>query len=302
MAPPLLLVVPVLIWVAAGVGLAAAYRAASTTLVLRLAAGFLALWSLLATTALLWVIENGGWSAILRVARSPSELLPIFGPAGATLWIAGAVGAFAILLVAFVMNQVVGRGILVLLDPAELPWPEGLAPPPQPVRLLGSRAPERYAFSFALLTVGTRPGRLSRTEVIVLSQGLRASLTEEEVRAVVAHEVGHIAGLDGRYLTFLRTLARLMRWDPLFAYISSSVTRREEYRADDAAVLATGRPLDLARALYKVGVVGPAPPPRSGPAGLLGEGGERGRREAIARIRRLVAMAESSERRDGSSA
>jgi Zn-dependent protease with chaperone function len=83
-----------------------------------------------------------------------------------------------------------------------------------------------------------------------------------------------------------------MRWDPVLAYVAHSLTRREEYRADDEAVRLTGRPLALARALYKVAGLG-EPAPVSGAVGFLGSLGDRTRSETLERIRRLVALADS---------
>ncbi|HEV2166895.1 MAG TPA: M48 family metalloprotease [Thermoplasmata archaeon] len=286
-----LLYLPVLVWVGSGAGLAYAFRRSEPTTVLRLASVFLALWSLLATTWLVWILESGGWSALVGMAHSPNGALALFAPSTGPLWVDGAIGAFAILLVAFLLNQAVGRGTLHVMQPVAVPWPEGLERPTLPVLLLESRTPDREAFSFTLLAFGGPRWLPHRLEVIVVSRGLRAVLTEEECAAVVAHEVGHLRDLDGRYLTFVRTFSRMMRWDPLLAYVAAKLTSREEYRADDDAVRSTGRPLPLARALYKAGV---EVPPRFpwGATGLLGSRGPKGRREALLRIQRLVAMAE----------
>ncbi|MCI4355075.1 MAG: M48 family metalloprotease, partial [Thermoplasmata archaeon] len=89
-----------------------------------------------------------------------------------------------------------------------------------------------------------------------------------------------------------RTLARLMRWDPVLAHLASTLTRREEYRADEEAARLTGRPLALARALYKVSLAHPGTPPSASVA-FLGGGGRRQRRETVERIRRLVELSES---------
>ncbi|HYK93096.1 MAG TPA: M48 family metalloprotease, partial [Thermoplasmata archaeon] len=129
-------------------------------------------------------------------------------------------------------------------------------------------------------------------EVIVLSDGLLDALTSVEVEAVVAHELGHVRDLDARYLTFFRTLARMMRWDPLFALFASSLTRREEYRADDDAVSQTRRPLALARALFKASTRTSAAS-RVGVNSFLGSPGRRGSIETRRRIERLIALAES---------
>lgn len=283
------LYVPVAVWLAVAAGLVVAFRRSTPPLVLRLAVAFLALWALLVTTTAAWVLTHGGESAVLTLLRSPERL---FAPTGWPAWIAGAVGAFALFAVAFTLNQTVGRGFLRILRPRPLRWPPGLPRPQVPTELLvfPSSAPE--AFSFALVRRGA-DGRVGRHEYILLSSGLRDRLTPEEVEATVAHELGHLRSLDGRYLTFLRTLARMMRWDPVIGYLTSCLTRREEFRADVEAARLTRRPLALARALYKAAAL-PAPlaPPMGALAFLSGRG-RRARSHTMARIRRLVELAES---------
>ena len=127
--------------------------------------------------------------------------------------------------------------------------------------------------------------------MILVSEGLIDRLSTEEREAVVAHELSHIRELDGRYLTFFRILSRMMRWDPILAYFANRLTDREELRADSDAVELTRRPRALARALFKASSAADGPV-RAFP-GLLGTGGRRGRRQAVERIRRLVALAES---------
>jgi Zn-dependent protease with chaperone function len=285
-APELgMLILLVAAWAAVGVGLAIAFRWAPSTTLFRLAAAFLAGWALLATTTLLWVVANGGLSGIVRLAQAPAEL---FEPRSALVWLGGGLGAFLVFFLAFVLSQAVGRGFLAALRPRPLSWPEALPPPATPTSLLAFPSARREAFSFTLLERGARGG-FRRRDVILVSDGLLERLTPVEQEAVVAHEWGHIRELDGRYLTFFRTLARMMRWDPVLALLADSLTSREEFRADGAAVELTRRPRALARALYKASALAP---PRAA-AGLFGAGGRRGRRQAVERIRRLVALAES---------
>ena len=280
---------PLIVWVAVGFGLLVAYRRSASATVLRLAALFLAFWALLATTGLVWVIANGGLSAFSRLVATP---LDPFDPRFALLWFYGALGAFVVFLAAFLVSQTVARGLVRLLATRALRWPPRLTAPSTPTRLLAFRSERADAFTFTLLERGEH-GWPRRRNVILVSEGLLARLTAEEWEAVVAHELGHIRELDGRYLTFFRTLSRMMRWDPVLALLTASLVRREEYRADVDAVELTRRPRALARALYKAGIafdrIHPAAPR------LLGTGGRRGRRETVERIRRLVALAESGE-------
>ena len=278
---------PVALWVAVGVGLLLTYRHATSTTVFRLATVFLATWAPLATTVLVWVLSHGGVTGALQLVDAP---LTLFQAPSATIWIAGAIGAFLVFLAAFVLSQGVGRGFLALLHPSPIAWPSRLPPPLTPTSLLRFSSRRAEAFTFTLLERGgTRLVR--RHDVILVADVLLDQLTEDEREAVVAHEYGHLRDLDGRYLTFFRTLARMMRWDPVLAYLADALTRREEYRADLEAVALTARPRALARALYKASVL----PPRSIGAGssLLGVGGRRGQRETVERIRRLVRLAES---------
>ncbi len=205
----------------------------------------------------------------------------------------GAGTAFALLASAFLLNQLVGRGWIAKLSPRPLEWPKGLPRPGTRATLarFPGRIPEAFGFTLVERLPGTRL-TLRRREVILLSDALLARLTPEERRAVVAHELGHVAALDGRYLTFLRTLSRLVRWDPVYAVLSRSMTRLEEIRADDIAVQLTGRPRALARALYKAA----APPTGSFSSpvarGLLGRGGAPGPTGVEERIGRLLVHAE----------
>jgi len=195
-----------------------------------------------------------------------------------------------VFLVAFLLSQTVGRGFLKLFPSEELPWPAGLPSPTAPVSVRVFRSRSGGAFAFTLLELGG-PHAVRCRDVIMVSDGLYSELGEREWEAVLAHELGHLRELDGRYLTFFRTLSQLMRWDPILAFFADSLTHREEYRADLDAVELTRRPRTLARALYKAAMLSPST--GGSLPSLLGVGGRRGRRQAWERIRRLVALAES---------
>jgi Zn-dependent protease with chaperone function len=287
-----LLYLPLLAWLAVGILLLVAYRRSDSAVVFRLAAVFLAIWALFATTGLLWVLTNGGWVGVVHLAHAP---LLLFEPRYLGMWAAGAIGAFGVFFVAFVLSQAVGRGFLALLRPRPLAWPSALPRPATPTSLLTFLSDQPEAFAFTLLERGG-PRFLRRHDFILVSKRLLDALTTEERNAVVAHEVGHIRELDGRYLTFFRTLSRTMRWDPILAYLADRLTEREEYRADLDAVELTRQPQALARALYKVARFPSVP--RAAP-GLLGVGGRRGRRQAAERIRRLMRLAESGQYEEG---
>ncbi|MFZ0829509.1 MAG: M48 family metalloprotease [Thermoplasmata archaeon] len=285
-----LLYLPVGVWIATGVGLLVAFRKSTPRLVLRLAATFLALWAVLATTVLVWVLFNGGVEAVLALVHSP---LLLFQSRWTLVWVTGALGALGVFTVAFFLNQLVGHGLLKILPTSSVPWPADLPLPDAPTTLLEFESAAAEAFSFTLVEPGLRERRLPyRRDVILLSRGLRAVLAPDELDAVIAHELGHIRGLDSRYLTFLRTFAQMMAWDPLLTYLARSLTTREEFRADLDAARMTHRPMALARALYKALTLPEPSTPRPFP-GFLRLAGRHGHQEAYRRIRRLVALAES---------
>ncbi len=278
---------PILVWIGLGTALLATYRRSESRVVFRLAAVFLGVWALLATTVLAWVLANGGWNAVLRLVAAP---LTIFDEQFLTVWLIGAAGAFLVFLLAFLLSQAVGRGFLLLLRPRALAWPAGVAVWGSTPDLWVFDSDRVEAFTFSLFERGDH--RLfRRRDVVLVSEGLLAELTPLEWEAVLGHELGHVQDLDGRYLTFFRTLSRMMRWDPILALLANALSRREEFRADLHSVELTGRPRVLARALYKALRLAPAS--ARGLPGLLGIGGRRGREETLERIRRLVQLAES---------
>jgi Zn-dependent protease with chaperone function len=288
------IVLPVAAWLAFGVGLLVAVRRSESPIVLRLAAVFLGLWSLLATTALV--------AGVIAAERHelPGGLFPVGGAAtGAEvgLWLVGALGALGVLTVAFGLNQLVARGLLRLGRPQSLPWPPALGAMPTGIQLVSFHSPRLEAFSFTLLELGG-PWGVRRKELIFLSEALLTRLTDEERVAVIAHEWGHIRGLDSRYLTFFRTLARMMRWDPVVGYCATALTRREEYRADREAARLTGRPEVLARALWKVSALS-TPDLSRGYGGFTGRLSLGPQSEVARRIERLVPPLEPSASPEG---
>ena len=288
-----LLFLPVLLWLSIGAALAVVSRLGRPVPLLRLAAVFLGLWAVLATTALVWVLSNGGLQAIDDLDRAP---LAPFAASSSGAWALGAIGALVVFAITFLLTQLVGRGLLRSLSPRPHPWPAGLPRPRTETELLEFHSERPEAFSFTIVARGSRPARgWRRREIVLLSDGLTERLTESERVAVIAHELGHVTGLDGRYLTFLRTLSRLMMWDPLLSYLARTLTRSEEYRADLASARLTGDPLALARALFKASRYTPARSALPVP-GFLGAGSSG---DTAERIRRLVSLAESMHPPEG---
>ncbi len=194
------------------------------------------------------MLSNGGWSAVVRLARAPGTIFE--APVPAALAAGRARGVRDLL---DRVSAQPGRRSRLPRDPSP-PCPSlgqhGSPRPSTPTDLLSFPSSRVEAFTFTLLELGDRrrhppPGCDPRLG------GTYRPLSTEEREAVVAHELGHIRELDGRYLTFFRTSSRMMRWDPILAYLANRLTEREELRADLDAVEMTSRPRALARALLQ---------------------------------------------------
>src|SRR5580658_5817854 len=107
LAISLVLGAPVLAWAAAGFGLWLAFPRSTSPQLLRLATVFVALWAVLATTALLWLLMHGAPGLVTLW----SDPLVAFTAAALPLWAFGAFGAFTVCAIAFLLNQVAGRGL-----------------------------------------------------------------------------------------------------------------------------------------------------------------------------------------------
>jgi len=125
-------------------------------------------------------------------------------------------------------------------------------------------------------------GRNSRTAAVCCTQGLLKTLDEDELRAVLAHELAYVSGPDmlassvsaglAAVIMFPASLARFLRppaaagaglgalesalllvLGPIAAVIIRlAVSRERVYRADATAALVAGDPLELAGALRTI--------------------------------------------------
>jgi heat shock protein HtpX len=103
-----------------------------------------------------------------------------------------------------------------------------------------------------VLAVGTSARRVS----LCCTEGLLRSLTEAELRAVLAHELAHMSRRDivvsswSAGFAALLSLARLRPLAALALRVTAPTSR--EYRADASGALMTGDPMALASALRKI--------------------------------------------------
>ncbi len=88
--------------------------------------------------------------------------------------------------------------------------------------------------------------------MVCLTSGLIGSLSDEELSALLAHEVGHISRRDNLAI-FIALFIRDFLWPlPVSHHLFSVFIHEKEYAADDFAVQLTGNPLELASAIVSV--------------------------------------------------
>jgi Zn-dependent protease with chaperone function len=98
----------------------------------------------------------------------------------------------------------------------------------------------------------------SRNPVIVIGAELLASLDEEELEGVLAHELAHVRRRDTLMATALGALRDLTFFVPGGGWAVQQLHRERELAADQVAVRVTERPGALASGLLKVLEVNPA--------------------------------------------
>ncbi len=145
-------------------------------------------------------------------------------------------------------------------------------------------------------------GRDPEHGVVAVTQGLMSILTPEELRGVIAHEIGHIANRDiliqtiaGVLASAIVSIANMMQFAAIFgvgrssdeegggssligglllaflapvaaAIIQMAISRSREYLADDTGAAISGQPLALAGALNKLQLYNERIPMRNGNA------------------------------------
>lgn len=127
---------------------------------------------------------------------------------------------------------------------------------------------------------------------IFFSRELLRTLDDEELRAVIAHEVAHLRARD-TIVTFIAGLLRdVVAWNPIAHMAHNRLLADREMEADRVAASVTG-PLPVAAGLVKVckAMNGRRSPAQSATMALL-----RPRRSVARRVRALLALADSPQR------
>ncbi|WP_062209552.1 M56 family metallopeptidase [Streptomyces sp. NBRC 109706] len=121
--------------------------------------------------------------------------------------------------------------------------------------------PDQHPYAYALPGGRGRPGR------IVVSSGMRAGLSADEYRALLAHERAHLAGRHHRYLLAGELAARA---HPLLTPLRGAAAYATERWADEDAASAVGDRGLTARAVGHAALVGRPPAGLGGPGFAAG--------------------------------
>ncbi len=105
---------------------------------------------------------------------------------------------------------------------------------------------------FSIPVLNLRPKRRSARDIIVITENLIRHLEEDELEAVIAHEMAHIMDRDDRFYPFYKSIGMFFFFDPVIQYLIGRFVRRKELKADRYAALTTQKPRSLAKALLKV--------------------------------------------------
>lgn len=115
-----------------------------------------------------------------------------------------------------------------------------------------------------------------RAPVVLLP--VRASSWPAAIRrAVLAHELAHVARRDNAVRTAARAIRALFWWHPAVWLVTGAIDRAAEYACDEAAVRAGATPVDYATALVRVAAELRGETAPAFGAALLSAGGLRGR-------------------------
>jgi Zn-dependent protease with chaperone function len=122
------------------------------------------------------------------------------------------------------------------------------------LRSLSARAGVRRAPSIAVLPHGqvgafTTGGRRPK---ILISHGVLEELDDDEIDAVLAHELAHIGARDVQVVTAAGFLRDLVAWNPIAHIAFRRLTANRELEADRRAAEITGNPLAVASGLVKM--------------------------------------------------
>jgi len=88
--------------------------------------------------------------------------------------------------------------------------------------------------------------------VVVMSERLLSLLKQDELEAVMAHELAHIRNSDTSLKALVTAYKTVLPIDPVARLVEAAFHREREMAADETAAKTTKKPLSLAQALLKI--------------------------------------------------
>jgi len=153
--------------------------------------------------------------------------------------------------------------------------------------LVGAGGPHRVRITVSDLLPA--PVALGRAE-ICLPRRVLQELTPGEQRSIVAHEAAHLVRRDPLWLILLGAVEAIFFFQPLNALALRRYREGAEFLCDDWAVMATGRPRELARSIASIAGWLSAPAGEVPMAAMVEHGSP-----LVRRVQRLVAAERSGE-------
>ena len=113
-------------------------------------------------------------------------------------------------------------------------------------------------FESSLIAVPATIGWLR--PIVLLPATAITGLTDEQLTAVLAHELAHVRRHDYAVNLVQGVIETLLFFHPAVWLLSSRIRTEREHCCDDEAVSTTGKPTEYARALTQLATIGAAPP------------------------------------------
>ncbi len=89
-------------------------------------------------------------------------------------------------------------------------------------------------------------------KIVAVSSRAVLALDDDELKAVLAHELGHIVHRDSLRKTIVTAYRSAFIFDPIARFVEAAVYRDGEFYADEYSAQLTGKPAALASALIKI--------------------------------------------------
>jgi Zn-dependent protease with chaperone function len=134
---------------------------------------------------------------------------------------------------------------------------KGLHPPPEAVAAEFESVARKLGIQSAELQLSESVIPVSFTSdtdkpIVVISEKLLSLLKEDELEAVMAHELAHIKNSDTTLKALVTGYRTVLPIDPVIRLVEAAFHREREMAADETAAKATQKPLSLASALLKI--------------------------------------------------